>query len=111
MSIEDFHYRYRNPDIAAVQWTGTNRDQIREFVQLVCIEGMGWEYDKPEDAYRFTSDDDDDGTPDIYGDILVFESGPEVDPGCWLIELVHGEERYLETAKTPYFHAVFEKQP
>lgn len=107
MSIEDFHYRYRNPHIAAVHWTGTNRDRILEFVQLVCIEGMGWDYEDPREVVAFMEDDGYGGNPRT----LKFENGIEVCEGEWLVELVHGEERYLETAKTPYFHAVFEKQP
>lgn len=107
MSIVDFHYRYRNPYVAAVQWTGTNRDQILEFVQLVCIEGMGWDYKDPREVVAFMEDDGYGGNSRT----LQFDNGLEVDEGQWIVQLTHGNERYLDTARDAYMRKLFEKQP
>lgn len=107
MSIEDFNYRYKNPNVAAVRWIGTNHEQILEFVQLVCIEGMGWDCDDPRKAVAFMEHDGYGGNPRT----LLFRNGLEVCEGEWIVELAAGEDRWLETAKDPYMRMIFEKQP
>lgn len=85
MSIDKFMHRRRFPNAPAVRWTGDNKEEILEFVQLVVLGYMGWDdrYDIPRHLVAFSQEDDDDGD-DPYN-MVVFEHGLEVDEGQWIV--------------------------
>lgn len=107
MSIDKFMHRRRFPNAPAVRWTGDNKEEILEFVQLVVLDYMGWEgYDRPRSLIYFSRED---GYGDHPFNMVIFEHGLEIDEGQWIVMMETGNDMWLQEFDHEDFLANMEK--
>lgn len=106
MSIDKFMHRRKFPTNPAVRWTGDNKDEILEFVQLVLIDYAGTDYETPRHLVAFSRED---GYGDDPYNMVVFEDDLEVDEGKWIVVIQTADDFIINECSHEDFLASWEE--